>query len=197
MIKKLRVALLSILIIPFGVISCSSLPKSSYVANAIKPDGKVNVSMSQRDVFEEANLNDDDFNDADDGFGFGSITYLSNKKYNQIYRMIHEDEIGIVVIANHHIYKEFIKTDGSKTMLELISKTKIKYHTTVIDEFLGAWIGTFKTPGATNWMHGTSEDKNYGDFYPLFFVNHIYSQFGASNFHPEQRDLIEISYDHY
>lgn len=199
MIKKIKLISMSALVIaaPLAAVSCSAFSKSSFTENSIKPDGKVNISVSTRDVLYEEHTKDDDFNQTKDDLGFGSITYLSNRKYNQIYRMIHKDEVGIVVISNHHIYKEFIKTDGSKTMLQLIQNAPINFKTKMIDQFLGAWIATFKAPGMSSWAHGTSTQKNYGDYYPLFFVNHIYSQFGASNFHPEGKDLIEISYDHY
>ncbi len=127
---------------------------------------------------------------------------LLNSNYNYIHKVMQDipgPQAALVVIANHKFYTEIINLN-----------TKIKHVTDLMDasnrfEFkriktpgntYGQWLQTFKFKNKSNWLHGTSAATNYGDYYPIYYVNHIYASFGIFNQEVLNNTLFEITYDH-
>ena len=167
-------------------------PQDNPVPNG-QNNGPVTPVADHRDVTMEVG-NIYDFDKATGAFTGSNIT-LSNDKYNQILSETHDDEIALVVIADGVIYKEFIPFHGGEdlwTYMDTYSQTfefRHYYH-----DYLGEFVNSFSFEGSS-WMHGTRTDTNYGDFYPIFYRNHVESSLGVSSTHPFAHDVYEFTYD--
>ena len=187
--KLIKIGTLLSVSIPAIAVSCS-LDKTY----DIKADGKLNISSSNKTDYIQAKVNEDDFATTHGGFG-GNYIHLSNAKYNQIYNQTNINEVAIVIIADHKIYKDFVQTTNHTKLIDLLQSSRYEFKTTK-HPMMGEWLDTFKIDGTTNWLHGTATGQQRWNYFPYLYWNHTFSQLGASNFSPEGKDIIEITYDY-
>ena len=130
---------------------------------------------------------------------------LSDSFYNQLLTRKEFDKknsVQFVIIANKKVYTEIVPFDTNQQLkvwnvAQKMERIKIKGSDMGLS--LGVWMQTFKLMDKegnwTKWLHGESNQKNYGDYYPLYLINHKYAQFGVSNWTIKPGELYEISYD--
>lgn len=166
-LKIIIPSLLSISTIPLVALSCGA------ISEAVLKDNSKLVLQSRN---------------------FGENVILSHKEYNSLYDQLKENEVVLAIIANHKIYEEVIPFASGDKVWDILDKSKFEFniHST---PGLGKFINTFRTKGETEWIHGSRELKNYGDFYPLYFINHHFSEFGVSNWIASAKEVYEFTYD--
>lgn len=126
--------------------------------------------------------------------GFGSNVVLNESSYNTLYDKMSEYDIAIAIIADHKLYEQVLPVIKGDKVWDVLDRSgfDFKYYEALS---LGKFLNTFKPKGETSWKHGTRTEQNYGDFYPLYYINHNFSQFGVSNWNVSPREVYEITYD--
>ncbi len=132
---------------------------------------------------------------------------LFGSDYNEILNTMKKmpgEQVAIVVIANGKFYTDIINvkiTSQTKAGDVMKSSNRFCFKTYTPPIGMGKWIQTFKfkkykTQKETNFLHGKSNSKNYGDYYPLYYYNHLFANLGISNQTIMDNAILEITYDH-
>lgn len=166
--------------IPIVAVSCGANNQSGSTTNKVV-------------AFEDANANVRNKLDTLSS-GFGSNIVLSQGAYNSLYDKMGAKDVALAIIANHKIYEQIVPFHSGDKIWDILARSgfEFKIHETPM---LGKFINTFKLKGAQDFMGGTRTDENYGDKYPLYYINHKFAQFGVSNWTSSAREVYEFTYD--
>lgn len=165
---------LSLIAIPF-TISCGSIPKSSD-EEILADNPKLAYSKTS---------------------SFGKNVVLERDEYNKLYdEMVKKgkDYVAIAIIANHKQYEQVVPFSRGDKVWDILQKSDYDFNS-YNSVGLGRFINSFKPKGTNEWLHGTREDKVYGDYYPLYYINHKFADLGVSNWVSSAHEVYEITYD--
>lgn len=131
----------------------------------------------------------------------GQNRILSNAFYNQLWADSEFDktkEVTVALIANKQIYTEIVLINNATTLVDIFANL-YSFHFNTKDIVGITWISSFTIllddQNYSAPQHGASTLQNYGDYYPLFWINHVYSGLGASNWSVSPGEIYEVSYD--
>lgn len=126
--------------------------------------------------------------------GYGENVTLSGWEYNSLYDKLGPNDVALAIIANHKIYEQVIPMQSWYKVWDVMlqSNFEFKKHDT---PGLGVFVNSFRPKGTTEWLHGTRIEQNYGDYYPLYYVNHRFANLGVSNWTVRPREVYEFCYD--
>lgn len=179
--KKLFKLITPLVLAPFFVISCGY------------SQHKVNLDMSDP-RYDIHQLSSDDKIDFDQT-GYGGNYFLSKEAYNNLYDQMGKNDVAIAIIANHKVYEEVVPYSPGDKVWDVMLRSRFEFKK-YDHEALGVFVNSFRIKGETEWRHGTRTAQNYGDFYPLYYINHEFSQFGVSNWKIKSpHEVYELSYD--
>lgn len=188
---KLLTPLLSIAIVsPIIAISCGkkNIDMPSQLSEGWEKQTNYQIKKYEDSAFNMQNLLESKKS------GFGSNIILSKNAYNALYDKLGKYDVAIAIIADHKLYEQILPVIEGNKVWDILDRSgfEFKYSESLN---LGKFLNTFKVKGDLSWKSGTRTEKNYNDFYPLYYINHNFSQFGVSNWNVSPREVYEISYD--
>lgn len=192
--KKLKLILPLTLMaaIPVAVISCSCSVANTYAPTKL-PANWETQSKYQLEKFEDVQYNDQNMFETKSS-GFGKNIVLNVPGYNYLYDKMGEFDVAFALIANHKLYAQILPMKKDDMVWDILHRSAFEFNTHDTPG-LGLFINSFRLKGETQWRAGTREETNYGDKYPLYYINHNFSQFGVSNWKVSPREIYEFTYD--
>lgn len=192
--KKLKLILPSIFAVatPVVVVSCSCASKT-YDAPAQLPENWETQQKYQLEKFEDVDFNNKNYFETKSS-GFGDNIVLNVAAYNALYDKMEKYDVALAIVADHKLYTQVLPMKKGDKVWDVLHRSAFEFKTHDTPG-LGLFINSFRLKGETQWRAGTREETNYGDKYPLYYINHSFSQFGVSNWKVSPREIYEFTYD--